>query len=380
MRHLLLGVLLWQLLFASPAAVKADPPIADPQPQETDDLCAPDYQLTHPAACPTFGPGAFAARSRQFDLPPNLTPLATLPLQPLTPLLSHTYAKVTTPDTPVFASADDGANGKVLRTLGKGYIYVSINNIVSAGGQEFMRINNGEYVRRADLSLASTSEYQGLALAQQPERPFAFVVRPFKPRLTPGGAENPAAPQLTRYAIVQIYGKDHYGEYDWYLVGHNQWVEQRNLGVVEIDSPPAGVTGKWIAVNLFEQTMAVYEDSRMVYAALVSSGLGAWPTRPGTFQIYKKLDNTNMSGAFAADKSDYYFIEDVPWVMYFDQSIAFHGTYWHDKYGFQQSHGCVNLSPKDSRWLYEWAEVGTSVYVYDPSGRTPTAPWTGGGP
>ena len=130
MRHLLLGVLLWQLLFASPAAVKADPPIADPQPQETDDLCAPDYQLTHPAACPTFGPGAFAARSRQFDLPPNLTPLATLPLQPLTPLLSHTYAKVTTPDTPVFASADDGANGKVLRTLGKGYIYVSINNIV----------------------------------------------------------------------------------------------------------------------------------------------------------------------------------------------------------------------------------------------------------
>ncbi|HKZ68605.1 MAG TPA: L,D-transpeptidase, partial [Anaerolineales bacterium] len=119
---------------------------------------------------------------------------------------------------------------------------------------------------------------------------------------------------------------------------------------------------------------------RLVYASLVSSGLGAWPTRPGLHTIYKKLDLTDMTGAFAADKSDYYYIEDVPWVLYFDQSISFHGTYWHDKYGFQQSHGCVNLSPKDARWLYDWAEIGTAVYVFDPSGRTPTTPWTGGGP
>lgn len=157
-------------------------------------------------------------------------------------------------------------------------------------------------------------------------------------------------------------------------------MEQRNLGIVEVQSPPDGVTGKWIAVNLYEQTMSVYEGERMVYAALVSSGLGAWPTRPGLHKIYEKVDNTNMSGAFAADRTDYYYIEDVPWVLYFDEGISFHGTYWHDKFGFQQSHGCVNLSPKDARWLYEWAEIGTYVYVYDPSGRTPTTPWTGGGP
>ena len=126
--------------------------------------------------------------------------------------------------------------------------------------------------------------------------------------------------------------------------------------------------------------MAVYEGERLVYATLVSSGLGAWPTRPGLFQIYSKLESTKMSGAYAADKSDFYYLEDVPWTMYFDQSIALHGAYWHDGYGFPKSHGCVNLAPKDSRWLYGWAEIGTTVYVYDPSGLTPTDIVPGGGP
>ena len=370
------------LLLASslpPWMAAAETPTADPSTRAGDDLCTADYQVTHPGACPPFGPGGFAERRRQYDLPGVLEPLATLPPPPAPPLL-HTYAKVTAPDTPVFQSAAAGAAGQAYRTLGRGYIYVSINNLVSAGGQEFIRINNGEYVRAGALATVTTSEYQGLRLARQPERPFAWVVRPFQPRLSPGGPPNPAAKPLVRYDVVQIYGQEKHGQYDWYLTGRDQWVEQRNLGVVEPAAPPPGVTGKWISVNLFEQTLAVYEGPRLVYAALVSSGLGAWPTRPGTYQIYQKLDNTNMSGAFAADKSDYYYIEDVPWVMYFDQSISFHGTYWHDKYGFPQSHGCVNLSPKDAYWLYHWADLGTPVYVFDPSGRTPTTPWTGGGP
>jgi len=364
-----LCAILLGLFFSTPAAFA-----------HSGDLCAADYQIAHRGECPPYGPGAYAERRRLYDLPAELPPLATLPIEPLSPLLVHAYAKVTTPDTPVFAAPEDSAAGAVKRALGKGFIYVSIGRAVEYNGEEFIRINNGEYVRRGDLSLVGPSDYQGIRLAAQPERPFAWVVRPFKPRLTPNGAVNTDAAPLKRYDIVQIYGKEHAGKYDWFLVGRDQWVEQRNLGIVEVQPPPEGVSGKWIAVNLYEQTMAVYEDERLVYASLVSSGLGAWPTRPGLYQIYSKLDNTKMSGAFAADKSDYYYLEDVPWVLYFDQGISFHGTYWHDKFGFQQSHGCVNLSPKDSRWLYEWADVGVTVYVYDPSGRTPTTPWTGGGP
>ena len=107
----------------------------------------------------------------------------------------------------------------------------------------------------------------------------------------------------------------------------------------------------------------------MVYTSLISSGVGQWVTHPGLFQIYEKLLKDDMGGAFAADQSDFYLIEDVPWVMYYDGSRALHGAYWHTKFGYQKSHGCVNLSPRDALWLYEWADTETWVWVHDPSGQ-----------
>jgi lipoprotein-anchoring transpeptidase ErfK/SrfK len=107
---------------------------------------------------------------------------------------------------------------------------------------------------------------------------------------------------------------------------------------------------------------------------MVSTGLPGWWTQPGTFQVYAMLERDDMTGAFEADRSDYYLLEDVPWVLYFDKARAMHGAYWHDGYGLPRSHGCVNLSPADAHWLYDWAVDGTWVHVWDPSGRTPTDP------
>ena len=81
-----------------------------------------------------------------------------------------------------------------------------------------------------------------------------------------------------------------------------------------------------------------------------------------------------MSGAFEAGKTDYYYLEDVPWTMYFDQARALHGAYWRSWWGMPGTHGCVNLSIGDSNWLFQWANEGDFVYVWDPSGKTPTDP------
>ncbi|MBA3873751.1 MAG: L,D-transpeptidase, partial [Anaerolineae bacterium] len=48
-----------------------------------------------------------------------------------------------------------------------------------------------------------------------------------------------------------------------------------------------------------------------------------------------------------------------PWVMYFDGSISLHGTYWHDNFGYRRSHGCVNLSISDAKWLFNWTAGAT---------------------
>jgi lipoprotein-anchoring transpeptidase ErfK/SrfK len=71
-----------------------------------------------------------------------------------------------------------------------------------------------------------------------------------------------------------------------------------------------------------------------------------------------------MTGAYLQDRRDYYFLEDVPWILYYDGQRALHGSYWHDHYGLRGSHGCVNLTPRDARWLYDFANVGDTVVVF----------------
>ena len=140
-------------------------------------------------------------------------------------------------------------------------------------------------------------------------------------------------------------------------------------------TPPKGVTNnRWIEVNLYNQTLSVYDQGQLVFAALVATGMKPFYTRPGLFQIQVKKLTENMSGAFEADRSDYYYLEDVPWTMYYDDARALHGAYWRTMYGYPQSHGCINLAPGDAHWLYNWANVGEWVYVWDPSGQTPTDP------
>jgi lipoprotein-anchoring transpeptidase ErfK/SrfK len=140
-------------------------------------------------------------------------------------------------------------------------------------------------------------------------------------------------------------------------------------------TPPEGVTNnRWIEVNLYEQTLAAYENNQLVFATMIATGLDPFFTKPGLFQIQRKLDTERMTGAFEADRSDYYYLDKVPWTMYFDGARALHAAYWRTMFGFPQSHGCVNLSPGDAHFLFDWANEGDWVYVWDPSGQTPTDP------
>ncbi|NIO43122.1 MAG: L,D-transpeptidase family protein, partial [Burkholderiales bacterium] len=59
-----------------------------------------------------------------------------------------------------------------------------------------------------------------------------------------------------------------------------------------------------------------------------------------------------------------YVLPNVPYVMYFYKDYAIHGTYWHNNFGTPMSHGCVNMSTADARWLYNWSSYGTLVNVH----------------
>ena len=123
---------------------------------------------------------------------------------------------------------------------------------------------------------------------------------------------------------------------------------------------PAGVgaSDRWVAVDLSAQRAYAYIGDQLQHGFLVSTGTWQHPTVTGTFHVYVKYKYADMTGPG-------YYLPDVPNVMYFYKDYGLHGTYWHHNFGTPMSHGCVNFSIPDSAWLFDFAPVGTIVYVYN---------------
>jgi hypothetical protein len=306
---------------------------------------------------------------------------STLPSKEPDPTLSelpYWYARVTRKNAPLFTSLESAVAGKpVYSNIETGFDYVTYIDVARVEGNRYFMISPGIWLPGNGVSPVATPTFQSLEFTSTPKNDFGWVLFELESQATPGyGSSDSTGKQYYRYNILQIYDSREIEGYEWYLIGPDEWVEGHKVArVTPKPTPPEGVTGdRWIEVNLAEQVLAVYDKRQLVFAALISTGIyGAW-TQPGLFQIYQEKEAETMSGAFTADRSDYYYLEDVPWTMYFDQARALHGTYWHNGFGVPTSRGCVNLSPGDAQWVYNWAEVGDWVYVWDPTGETPTDP------
>jgi len=359
----------------SPQVVYAKPLVDEP-------LCLPGpYQVTED--CLPYGAWGYMSSLAELGLELPLHPLsASAPDAGLTTLPFY-YARVNTPDAPIFASLEDAVAGQpVLRTLEPGLVYVTYQDVQEVDGKNYYMIDIGLWMRRGDLTPNQAySQFAGLEFHETPAHAFGWVIEfsggqvaPFQARRAPGRNAPLAGQFYDAYEVVQVYDIQEADGLRWYMVGPDQWLDGSVARLVfPTTEAPEGVdNGRWIEVNLEQQTLAVYQEGDLVYATLVATGLpGVW-TRPGLFQIYERHESTLMRGSFSADRSDFYYLEDVPWTMYFDEARALHGAFWRARFGFEQSHGCVNLSVADSHWLFNWASVGDWVYVHDPSGRTPT--------
>ncbi len=118
---------------------------------------------------------------------------------------------------------------------------------------------------------------------------------------------------------------------------------------------------RWIDVNLTTQTLRAYEGDTVVFTTLISSGTWEHPTVTGVFRIWLEFESQTMDGRLLG--YDYY-LENVPYVMYFYKDYALHGTFWHTDFGTPMSHGCVNMATSDAAWLYNFATIGTVVNVH----------------
>lgn len=335
-------------------------------------VCTPRQSARTPGLCADL-PGGLPGRG----LPHRAGPLPTVSLDISYSYVPFRYKRLSNSSpTPLYTSAEDARAGRnAFREIEPGFNFVSWLDCQILDGKAIYQIAPGVFMRGGgDCSQIGTSTFKGLQFYRTPQSAFGWVLGGTYSSPEPGAPASQTTTWHNYYDVVRIYESVELDGLTWYRVGDGEWLEQRSLAIVEPNpTPPEGVAGdRWISINLFEQTLSVYEEGQLIFATLVSTGLPGWWTQPGTFQVYERLEQDDMSGSFEADRSDYYFLQDVPWVLYFDQARALHGAYWHNGYGYQRSHGCVNLSPSDARWLYDWAGEGTWVNVYDPSGQTPT--------
>lgn len=293
--------------------------------------------------------------------------------------MPYSYAKINADpkrEIRLFSSLDDAISAENQSgSIPAGAMrWVAFVNRVDVDSAHYVQIPDSfEWVR---ASPASVTTFQGLAFYRTPDHEFGWFADHTESHVAPSLESAQTGRQYYRNDVVEILGTGKGNEADWYQIGINEWVLSRYVKKVTINTtPPEGVTNnRWIEVNLYEQTLAVYENNQLIFATMIATGLDPFFTKPGLFQIQHKLDTERMTGAFEADLSDYYYLDKVPWTMYFDGARALHAAYWRTMFGFPQSHGCVNLSPGDAHYLYDWAKEGDWVYVWDPSGQTPTDP------
>ncbi len=264
----------------------------------------------------------------------------------------------------------DTPNGNVVSTLDAGFNFVTTHGVQD----NWTLINNEQWVLSEHLRYAQPSRFAGVRLPEESlPYPIAWVLVNTVPSRTPGAEPTEGDLAVLRYTLINIYAQVEIEGWRWYQIGVDQWIHQTLVAkVLPVERPEDVDTRKWVSIDLYEQVAIAYEGETPVFATLISSGLEEWPTREGLFNVYIRYPRTIMSGA--EGKPDFYYLEEVPWTMYFDGDIGLHGTYWHDGFGYRHSHGCVNLSITDSAWLYNWAsdehdltvpnDKGAAVYVY----------------
>jgi len=106
------------------------------------------------------------------------------------------------------------------------------------------------------------------------------------------------------------------------------------------------------------------QGSDLVYDTPVTTGayLVAGDSTPtGTWHIYAKETDTHLIGPSWDDFVNY-------WLPFYS-AYGFHDATWQTfpfggaQYPTQGSHGCVHLPLTAMAWLYNWANVGTTVTI-----------------
>jgi lipoprotein-anchoring transpeptidase ErfK/SrfK len=123
-------------------------------------------------------------------------------------------------------------------------------------------------------------------------------------------------------------------------------------------------------VNIASHEMNVYDNGKLIRTLPVSTGRDQYPTMDGVHIAIEKSPVVQMDSATVGilpGNPDYYN-ETVYWDVRISDSGEFvHAAPWSvaEQGNTNVSHGCVNLSPANAEWFYNWSLRGDVVDVYN---------------
>jgi hypothetical protein len=163
--------------------------------------------------------------------------------------------------------------------------------------------------------------------------------------------------------LEEVVGMDNES---WYRIADGQFVHADSIRVPR--APLNQRTGRWIDADLQEPVMvAMYEDGKIVDAALALKGTRDWETPTGTFTILRRVASETMSSdtiGIPRNGPGGYHLTNVLFTQYFtNDGSSFHFNYWSGNFGYRGSHGCLGLNYDDAIFLWHWANVGTVVDI-----------------
>ncbi|MET0387530.1 MAG: L,D-transpeptidase [Polyangiales bacterium] len=222
------------------------------------------------------------------------------------------------------------------------------------GASYYVTVDGKVVPTRSMRLVENYSRWQGLPLTAEMHLPFGWV----NPQKAPvyAAPDGSKVDEVTYRTRLDILEEQTVGKNRWLRIGDGRWMKDKHLNEVRKIVRPegTGTHAQWFDVDLGEQTVVAYRGDQPEYATLTASGREPNHTPRGNYPIWGKVTSITMKSQEYDDIP--YYVNRVPWVMFFQAHNALHGAYWHDQFGNTKSHGCVNLAPNDARYIFDWLE------------------------
>ncbi len=283
------------------------------------------------------------------------------------------------PAPPAFTTLPRGLQESQTKIVGRSAL--SYVDAFKLGESEFLLTGDLGWVPKDRVELLPRSEFVGVQLGEGIQLPVAFFrgkARSAFSRAADGSFTERQA-VFARHAHVALSGEtEQVGRIKYYKVkGQDAWVSDHEAVIPTPQSvtpwgAPVGrpdTTGRarsgratWIELSILEGWLVAFEGTTPRYVTMISAGRGGTPvgdrdpletasTPTGRFAIGGKFKTATMESS-----SSPILHADVPWTQNFSGPHAIHSAYWHDDFGQLKSAGCVNVSPRDGKWLFEFTE------------------------